>query len=367
MLFSYFIYFFLTIFFFSTYKINSLSNDTRIINPFIFIPILITSITFAFRFEVGTDWNNYKFMYENIPNIDIFNSEIEFLFLLLNKTLYLISSSPVILFFTISIIQLTLIFRGLKDFDIPLYIGFFFLFTSGSIFLFNNIVRQALAFCIFFISLKYLTQRKLLKYLFLIAIASLFHYSSLILFPLYLLGNKKFKFLDSIILKVFIFFVSFFIFGYIIDIFVELLSSFISNAKYLRNLKHINNSSMTIGSGLGILSMHFVDLTLILYSKTLSIYFSKYKLNILFRVYIVGIFLFHMFGVDLFLSRVSLNLINLRFLFISFAIIYIVKKWKTLPIQEKILLPIYIGLYSLTFYMSISSGAGGCSPFKFIV
>lgn len=150
----------------------------------------------ALRGEVGTD--TFKFFYPYYANIIVNSSPyygVEIGFLFFWKAVNLIFHSfPWELFFTALIIWLLFFVRIMKDEDanknlLMTSIGMMSLYFGASL----NIMRQMTATAIFFFAISFIIERKMIRYFIAIAVAALFHTSSIFLFPLYFFYSKNKK------------------------------------------------------------------------------------------------------------------------------------------------------------------------------
>ena len=96
-----------------------------------------------------------------------------------NHSIYLLTFSSLSLFFFF------LFYKGKKEY-LPWAI--FFAFCIGFVFFMMNGLRQALAITIFALSVKHVTERNLYKFILIVLCASLFHYSALLMLPIYFIN-----------------------------------------------------------------------------------------------------------------------------------------------------------------------------------
>lgn len=143
----------------------------------------------ALRYDYGNDYNSYKRMYEAVQSgVEDINKE--FLYVLLNKitpSFYLLTAITAIFFVWV-------VYRMVNKHLIGVYQGMALLIfvINPYLFLMNlSAIRQCIAMCIFVIAIKYIYDRKIIKYLLLILLASLFHTSALVLLPVYFFINDK--------------------------------------------------------------------------------------------------------------------------------------------------------------------------------
>lgn len=333
----------------------------------IFIPIVLVSLLMGFRYQVGTDWEVYLSYYIDIKNFGISwqairTSTLEPLYLLLNLCVTSLQVPYQIFFALVMFLHLILLYKSFDKYVFLLPLGIFFyvttVFTTSL-----NIQRQTLSFCVFLFALRYILEGNFLKYACYILMASLFHYSAILLFPIYFLRLNWFRFLDRIWMQLLLYGVSFFLFDYFLEWIMNFVLQYVSNAKYLNNLQALGNWDMGVSSGLGILATHAIDVLLIFFSKALGKRYGDYGFNKLFRIFLVGICLSNAFGNDVFLSRVPFAMESLRFLMLAFLLYYLlnIKKKAWSCVLGSMILFLYLGM----FLVSIYNGSSGSSPFQF--
>lgn len=201
-------------------------NYKRYNNIFIFITLLSLIFTSGFRYGSGSDFFVYWGIYKDAPNI-ILSEANDVGFIFICKLLNNISKNPQIMFLVTSIIINMLIVNTLRkksdeyELSIFLYITTFIYYST-----FNG-VRQWLAASIIFASTEYLLERKTIKYIAMVLVATLIHASAIIMIPVYfIVNNKTFSLRNLLITTIFIMAV----FAYIP--FVNILFSFLRDTQY---------------------------------------------------------------------------------------------------------------------------------------
>lgn len=156
------------------------------------IPIMLS----FFRVNVGTDYRNYQIMYRNYTRISFgsFFSSNELFYgwgtWIISRIASHIGGERV--FFALFSLLLSLFaFKGFESMGVDnwfLVSLAFFLgpFSSGL-----NIMKQALATAIVFWGLRFVRERKLIKFCITVLIAVLFHTTALIALPIYFLYENK--------------------------------------------------------------------------------------------------------------------------------------------------------------------------------
>lgn len=331
------------------------------------LPIIIVSLIMGFRYDVGTDWENYQAMYceilkNGITWSSIVGSTLEPLYLILNAVIAYMGLPYQIFFAIIMFLHLILLYKSFDHYPYLLPLGLFFYITTffcTSL----NIQRQSLSICIFIYSIRFILDKEFYKYCMCIIIAGLIHYSSFILLPVYFLSMNFTRVLDKRLIQLSLYACSFFIFNFALNIINNFVLGFITNAKYLSNLNALGNVNMGTSSGLGVIATIVVDIFLIIYSKRLSIVYSKYKFNVIFRIYYVGIVMSNIFGLDMFLSRLFLAMENMRFIVLAFFVYYLINVKRT-EFSYAVGCSLIV-LYLLMYLGGIYNGNSGCSPFAF--
>lgn len=162
----------------SIYQIKKNKKYSSLIGYIIFILLLVFG---GCRFEVGSDWDGYKDIYER--TYDGLNTNIEFGFVFILRGFSKITSNYIWFSFFIFFISLFLKFVTLKKYS--LYPVLSLLLYFSSIFLSSDLnqIRQGLSLGICFYSFIYLFANKKTSFYILIFIAILIHYSSIVFLP----------------------------------------------------------------------------------------------------------------------------------------------------------------------------------------
>lgn len=180
----------------SLFRLMSLKYETKksLRNFYIFSAITVILFQGLRSFSVGTDLKVYIPAFSNIGeqvsfsdgNFSYQNFEIGYIFL--NKILYIIGvNERLFLCIIAAIIQIPIFFTMYKNSDSPL-LSILVYFTFGNFFMTFSGLRQAISMSLCFFAYTFIKNRKLLKFVLIIAFATLFHKSSLIfliLYPLY--------------------------------------------------------------------------------------------------------------------------------------------------------------------------------------
>lgn len=257
-------------------------------NILLFIAFLIIFIPSAIRYNIGTDFPNYIYIYDNLES----HTHMEPGFYYINKLLRFVNARA-----QWSIAVLAFIFSYAAIFSYPkkdawiLHLAF----TLSLLFFSFNGIRQAIAIAFSLWAFKHYLYNKLLTASLLIFIGSLFHAASLILLPIGLIAliplPKKFKELFApIIIITSILLLNFFtpqLIG-----FLELITNKL-NLKYQVYFGHNRHFiAPELGSGLGLLAKFLFPCFIIFRTKSLINKNPKlWALIILNSLYAVSIIL----------------------------------------------------------------------------
>lgn len=180
-----------------TYLVLSLYEKT---NNKLYLIISFTCLWLfcGLRFYVGNDYENYVAGFFAIKNnsVDIL---WEPSYYAINKLFSFSNIGYIYVFLTSSLIVLIFLYRACLNLKIVKY-GIFFSLILGFVIYTNNAVRQGVAMSIFLFSIKFLEERKGLKYLVCILLATSFHYTAFILLFLYPFKNIRLTSLHWVII-----------------------------------------------------------------------------------------------------------------------------------------------------------------------
>lgn len=166
------------------------------------------TIICAIRWNVGVDSAGYAYTFEygNSQPLKEVNGEV--LFYLLQNLSAKLNLHFMFGMGLCAFLQIFFLTKALKDYKYILITLPIALFGSRYFLDLNNAVRQMIVASIFVYASRYITDRKLWRYVIWILIASTIHHSSFMLLPFYLLPNK-FRLSDKRVLMLIIFTVCF--------------------------------------------------------------------------------------------------------------------------------------------------------------
>lgn len=247
----------------------------------ILIPLFLFS---SLRYLVGNDYEGYIHIFYNIRNYGF--SYVEPAYLLLN---YLFSFSPIgyipVLAIS-SLVTYTILIITFKRYSI-LGLGIVFIFTSDFIFLMHDQVRQAIAISIFLYSIRFVIEGKFIKYCICIIVASLFHFTALILFPVYYVN--RFNINSYIWVLIILVMYMFYIMGLFSGISLKIIGLVPYYGDRIISRAYLLNVQQT-STGLGVL---FWTLTGVL----AAIFRYRFEDKTIINIYLFGI-VFYLFTLD---------------------------------------------------------------------
>lgn len=153
------------------------------------------------RWETGTDWDNYLKLFERIrepfETLEDLESGTEKGYMFLNNLAKLLSSSYTMMLFLEGLTIYVFLYKGIRWLSpYPLFSLFiFFCMSLGGIFF----VRQTIAIVIIFFSIKYIIQRRIWMFLFMIMLASTFHRTAVIFVFAYFVFYRRYSFFSLIL------------------------------------------------------------------------------------------------------------------------------------------------------------------------
>ena len=164
----------------------------------LFITVAVLTFVAAFRYSVGTDYNNYSFGFQNYVNSfssfkDIFNINDEPGFALLCRIASIVYNESISMFVIAAILTIVpFLYSTYKETTSFTYITLLYIFCGRWHGSFNGI-RQYLAATIIYLGRHYITERKFFKYLLICFLAFLFHRSAIFCVLLYFIYDEKFS------------------------------------------------------------------------------------------------------------------------------------------------------------------------------
>lgn len=293
-------------------------------------PIIVLSLLWGLRYDVGTDYLSYKEIYENNFNGSLWDSlsgsNVEFLYALISHVLFHLNMPYYVMFIVMALIPLIFYYKSFRN--KPFLFGYatFFLMALGVLFWYFNIQRQGIAFFILLYSVDYIRQKKLLPFLLCIIVATGFHISSLLFLFCYLFAYfKPTLFLNRKALL--LLYVLTWMFSSPLQSLLLKIISIALVGKYSAYINIVDSWTMGTGSGIGLFLMHIIDIIIILVSPFLCKLYSNFRYDIYFRIFLIGVVFANIAGLNMILSRFPFCFTSMRIILMAFFTHYVVSYW----------------------------------------
>ena len=172
----------------------SLGGHLRIRLPHVvqIIPMIPLTVIAAIRYGVGQDYfYTYTRIFEKVVAGRSEEAWGDIGYTFLNKIVAVFSQDYASIFIVTSIIFCVCIFYAIYCNSDDIVLSSFLLVCSGYYFCFLNGIRQMMAVSILMISLKYVREKKGLRFAICILLASLLHLTSVVFIPVYFMDKLK--------------------------------------------------------------------------------------------------------------------------------------------------------------------------------
>lgn len=230
------------------------------------LSFILIFIFISIRYDFGNDYAMYHSEFHKLNTIDNLKGyagleRLESGWIYLNRAFKHLGFFTLIVFWSLiySIVMYKYIRKTLdkKLFAIAV---FFFLASSGSFLIHLSALRQSIALLFFLIAIKYIIEKKIISYLLIIFIASLFHSSVLLLLPLYFLNYMKVN--NKLNVIYFLTYLALYSVGNLFSSFINDIVIFIKPG-YSYYLEEKNNVKAEINSGYGVF-LHAINFFILL-------------------------------------------------------------------------------------------------------
>lgn len=154
-----------------------------------------------------------------------------------------------------------------------------FIYIFNPVFMIINLsaMRQAVAISIFIYSIKFIINSNPIKYIILIVMAGFFHYTAILLLPIYLIKYLNIKIRPLIGVFLAIIYLSIFVFGDFLSPYLKVVIS-----AYSEKYEYYQNAGVA-NSGLGFMYYSALFILVLYYEK-----FQNREIAILFKISIIG-------------------------------------------------------------------------------
>lgn len=337
----------LVVFIYSKIKKSVMGNqNTSYGSTLIFLSLWFIA---GLRYAVGTDYNTYKWYFDNIHFFGFEFPHFERGYYFINYIVSLFTDNSQYLFLVTSFLIIFLFHITLKNFSVSYALSIFLFVTIAFYYESLNVIRQYLAVAITFFSIRYIINKNFKKFLLTVVLASFFHTTAIILVPFYWISRIKIRnisyFSILVITTVFSFFTT--------NI-VGLVSKFIPKFAYYINYYREGASANTVT-----MILLAILIFSLLYKKKLN------EIDINSNIYINLMFFGLLFVI---LSRDNIIFYRAALYFYVFILILIPICLKSLNKYLKI--PSYIIVISIMtayHYHLLLNNSSGVLPYNFNV
>jgi hypothetical protein len=292
----------------------STRKSTKPLNVyFAFLTILTPSVFAGIRYGIGTDYFNYMNRYY-IINTGGDTRSSEFLYLNINKVVGFLGLDFQMVLFITAFITTLFIYFALKGYETKVNLGlgmavYIMLYYQIS----YNAVQQIAAMAILLFSIKYIINRRFIKFTFFVVIAIGFHATAILFYPVYFLyflyGTSKHKLLKILSFSVLILLMINF------SAFLFPILSKIDSLAYYTNSYLDSDKGFKFGFGILIRTLPFLTAGL-LFRKQIK---KDKDLLLIFNIVIIGcISLLTSYGSVNFTERISYYFLSSLIIFVPY-------------------------------------------------
>lgn len=225
-----------------------------------FLAMLPPFFVSSLRYDNGSDYLMYENIFNSIRDYGYYDSvkplEVGFSYLI-NFSIFL-SDNSFFFFAIVAFVILSFYFIGIAKISKNITISILLFFISGTFFDTFNGLRQYIAAAISFFSFYYIIENSYKKYIISILFASLFHYTALVMLPLFWIVKRNYS------IKLIILVIAFFTFGsLLINRLFYLLLGYTRYSFYLDSEELVvvpTISTILYTSIIGLLGLYFYNL-----------------------------------------------------------------------------------------------------------
>lgn len=319
----------------------SKSANTSSSNIFLVLSFLSICIPAVIRYDVGPDYSVYLEMFKNYRCHIIDSDAKEYSLYLINRMFFFLERGyigVIGVFFTVS---LAILYRITNKSHLH-YSVFFFMVLPVGYFTFDDQIRQVLAIVIFMYSVRFIERKNLRKYLICIGLATFFHYSAIVLFPIYYLARINFSTRTSIIIIISFSFL--FVSGTSQHIIKEIYQNMPFYSEYANKKQYLGIASLN--TGLGVL------IYVLVYSISI-VYKSQINRPVLTNILLIGIVLYLFSSGNLNIERISKYFLAISLY--TMAILFSGKKKTNFFIIKTVILFLLLILFEKTIIFNKAS------------
>jgi len=361
----YFILFFILILF----ALNDIfiKKSIRTSSYSLLIIVFVLVAVAGLRWETGVDWHAYTIWFDKTPIIgsanffDIFKS-LDIGFLLLISLIKTFGGNIQTIFFIMSIISFSFLYKALKMYTPYRNISIFLYFCLVFFVLDMSGIRQAVSLNIFFFSIRYIKDKNIKKYLIYILIAISFHWTAILFIPFYFFLNKRFSTIKCFIFTSICLLIAIFKINWI-SFFINFIIKYFTKGLFISKIIIYSTNNIFAVSkrfGFGGIAICLIFIFICIFRKKMEKRFPFF--NIFFNLFLFYIFIF--FGLFMF-AEISSRLRFYTFLSIIILLPYFLFFIKTLESKTIYLfLMIFYGFLYVKPYLLSEEQAIAFTPYQ---
>lgn len=284
--------------------ISEYANNKLIKKLTFLLSFFIVWLIAALRYNVGTDYPNYIYIFEYLHQYEI--GKLEPLYFILNQIIFYLKLDAQWLFVITSFICIYFIYKTACYYHRGWFILFFLLFWY---FASLNLVRQMTALGIMSYGFHCLLNGRHNKFFCSLIFALGFHYSVLFLLPLFFIKNIRISWLSGILILIstIVIITQFNIIQLIFS------SGYFESSKYGVYAINEYNRESEIGSGIGILIQLLAPLLIVFFSHKIQLQ-QRYSIVVLLSIIFIATLLLTL---DVYIFNRVMVVYSLCYLFIA--------------------------------------------------
>lgn len=334
-----------------------------------FVSVVLYTLVLGLRYKVGGDYLGYVDYYKNtsarVSSADV-SFEIGFYWLI--RTLKFFNLPPTALFLATCGIQMIFMTIWLRRHNFLAHWFIYFYFTTLLVFESLNIIRQAMAFMILLCAMPQLLDRKLLRYLILVGLASTLHASALLFLPLYFLLDREWLFSRrwQVACLLLAYAGANAIKGILFNL-LPLLSVVVGFENYASVQEDLFFERGVSGFSAGLIFVLVSDLIIIMASPSLKRWYAAQGFRAYYNAFYIGALLTPVlyFANYITFARLAFYFLAFKFIVLSFLVAWLFSR-SVRSLWAKALGAVLVVSYYVWFSVAISRGAAWSAPFLFV-
>lgn len=311
---------------------------------------LLIFLFMGLRYGVGQDYFfSYVPIWEEVKETG-WAVNVESGYILINKFLQLFTDDYAIIFILFALVFTIFIYKTVKQYKLS-YLLVAFIFIAGGFYFYSwNVMRQCMVTAIFYFTLKYVRQRRIVPFLIINILAAFIHKTAIIYLPFYFILNHNFKFKTYLILILVCFALRIVI--------IPILEVVLKNTKYEN---YINGTFGDPSSQKPTVSQ-LLNAGLFFVFCFYSPYGYKDKKFIVFKnIHFVGFLATIFMGVVPLVFRITTMFYLVQFISVPYLVKrYVSKDWKSV-----VVLGIFL-VYGAIFINTLRNNGNNIIPYQFI-